>query len=105
MVVCQSDIYPGNFILDDHDGHITMIDFEIVNILPLSFSICSLRANHFGIDFRGFGIDFLERLQNPVQEMIEKNSSALLVIRGLVVQCSSSFSSIGESLLKEGSQI
>lgn len=37
MVFCYSDIWLGNFILDD-EGRITVVDFELASILPSSFS-------------------------------------------------------------------
>jgi hypothetical protein len=91
MIFCYSDIWLGNFIIDD-GGHVTIVDFAHASILPSSFSKFALiRA----MDMTG--CDMSNWLVVPATPGVD-NTSALLAASGPMVLGPSSFVTTGRRI-------
>lgn len=92
MVFCYSDVWLGNFIIDD-DGRIAVIDFSEASILPSSFS-------KYAVAWRQPQIkcDISHLVVTPTTDGVD-NTSALLAATAPMVMSSSSFVTSGRRLL------
>lgn len=88
MVFCQSDLFPGNFMIED--GRVTVIDLSDVSILPSSFAKFSLYDNRLGFDLT-------ELVYIPVTEGVD-NTFALLAASGPMVMGPGFFARLGRGL-------
>lgn len=91
MVFCQSDMFHGNFMIDD-DGNVVMIDFALSSIVPSSFA----KYAALGIDIR-HDYPILEWVDVPSTDGID-NVAALGACRAPFVQGSHSFAMIGRRI-------
>ena len=76
IVLCYSDLFPGNFIIDDEDN-ITIIDFSDTSIVPSSFVKYALWDHRVGFDIGEWvyvsatdGVDNFETLQSVQGRMV-----------------------------------
>ncbi|KAK2608478.1 hypothetical protein QQS21_002940 [Conoideocrella luteorostrata] len=92
MVFCYSDVWLGNFIIDD-DGGIVVVDFEDASILPSSFSRFSIAGAWDKIDR-----DIRDMVVVPKTEGID-NTSALFDVARPMVNGAGSFAKAGRRLL------
>lgn len=88
MVFCYSDINGGNFIVDD-ENQVTIVDFDELSILPLSFAKYVLLANGFD----GLGLCIRPWVKFPDTE--QDNASTLLDLSAPIIQGSLSFHRVG----------
>ncbi|KAG8407743.1 hypothetical protein J3459_018377 [Metarhizium acridum] len=91
MVFCYSDIWLGNFILDD-EGRITVVDFEDASILPSSFSKLVLAGTWEKIDR-----DIRHMVVVPQAKDID-NTRALVAI-SYPIQVCGGFANAGRKIL------
>ena len=89
IVLCYSDLFPGNFIIDDKDN-ITIIDFSDTSIVPLSF------VKYAPWDHK-HGFDISQWVYIPTIEGVD-NFEALLNIQRRMVIGPSSYAKLGRRL-------
>lgn len=92
MVFCYSDIWLGNFIIDD-DGNITVINFEDTSILPSSFPHFVLAGTRNKI-----GRDTRDLVVVPKTEGID-NTNGLIALAQPMLQGGGSLNKAGRKLL------
>ena len=90
MVFCQSDLFPDNFMIDEHH-RVTAIDFADASILPSSFAKFALAA-----DYR-LGFDISDWVYIPVTEGVD-NTAALGSVAAPMIMGSLSFWKLGSRL-------
>lgn len=78
MVFCQSDLFPGNFIIDS-DNRVTAIDLADVSILPSSFAKLAVSDYTLGYDI----VDISPWVYFPVTEGVD-NTRALSALCGRI---------------------
>jgi hypothetical protein len=86
MVLCYSDLFPGNFIIDDKDT-ITIIDFSDTSIVPSSFVRYALWDHRLGFDISQW-------VCVPSTDGVD-NFEALCSVQGRMVMGSYSFAKLG----------
>jgi hypothetical protein len=91
MVFCNSDLWLGNFIIDQ-DDRVTIIDFAQTSILPSSFSKFVLWPTE-----NKLGYNITDLVDVPSTEGID-NMKALRAVAGPMVMGSSSFVSTGRQV-------
>jgi hypothetical protein len=89
MVLCYSDLFPGNFIIDDEDN-ITIIDFSDTSIVPSSFVKYALWDHRLGFDISQW-------VYIPTSEGVD-NFESLLSVQGRMVIGPSSYAKLGRRL-------
>ncbi|KAK6837952.1 hypothetical protein PG987_006233 [Apiospora arundinis] len=92
MVLCQSDLYPKNFIIDK-TGHIVLIDFADVSILPSSFAKCIL-------DDAMLRFDIKDKVRIPTTPGVD-NIEALKIVWRFMPSGYAAFEQLGQLLRKE----
>ncbi|KAK8006946.1 hypothetical protein PG989_000936 [Apiospora arundinis] len=92
MVLCQSDLYPKNFIIDK-TGHIVLIDFADVSILPSSFAKCIL-------DDAMLRFDIKDKVWIPTTPGVD-NIEALKIVWRFMPSGYAAFEQLGQLLRKE----
>ncbi|KAK2877180.1 hypothetical protein FQN49_001375 [Arthroderma sp. PD_2] len=91
MVFCFSDLWLGNFIIDDQN-RVVVIDFGDVSVLPSSFSKFALLPSQ-----NDYPIDISSWVKVPSTDDVD-NTEALCAIAGPMMVGSSSFESIGQRI-------
>ena len=91
LVFCQSDLYLGNFMIDQH-GNVTAIDFAFTSVLPSSFSKFAILAIDGSDEY-----PMLEWVNVPSANGID-NTAALCAAVAPMVMGPSSFATCGRRI-------